>query len=30
MQIGFDDNKKRALPLDKRNKHYRFVLNEPY
>lgn len=28
MPVGFDNSKQRTLPLDKRNKHYRFMLNE--
>ena len=28
MQVGFDTNKMRGLPLDQRHKHYRFFLNE--
>jgi hypothetical protein len=30
MQIGSDDNAMRKAALNKRNKHYRFVLDEPY
>lgn len=29
MQIGFDDKSVRGCSLDQRQKHYRFVLNEP-
>lgn len=30
MQIGFDDVKTRAMGTSKRNKHYRYVLSEPF
>lgn len=30
MQVGFDDVKTRGLGTAKRNKHYRYVLSEPY
>lgn len=30
MQIGFDDMRKRGAAANTRNKHYRYVLNEPY
>lgn len=30
MQIGFDDMRTRAASMNTRNKHYRFMLNEPF